>query len=1120
MAQEKDTNRGRKFNIGRQDEQLLNDELHSLFMSLKYLNYDRYKAIEEMMQERQTAIPDHALRIRHREGQDLLQAYYPTIGDGVWKNLFDGYFHPASTERFDPQDGTPVAPYQLCIDPKFGTIHYWDPNQKNWILANANYYDGSRLDTFNGMNYQYISPLEKISDEYYPVPFVPYGKLFSSSHFVSPSREEDGYIGVNNCGVVPGSNVDEELLTWVHVNATKLIKVDQRFIEIERGNDRADRGFVGVTSLQSEFYLFEKNCRGGRLLIKDKDFFDVVGGIQLSEEILFNTDNKYIYALTYYFDESPSNDGVLYSRIGKLSGKNEVYIGALISDSISIFMDGLSLEQTDENDNDIYIHDRDEGTIIFTDDDDAEIINQMQMSTLLFPKRTADFTLSIEGANITINEDSVTVEVGNNISGWKTPMVFCSGLGLQETEIFEDVIVNENSVTIKGLILPNDDNDKEKEIIKGYVADVGDSFVCKGVLNKPYIEHEDIKAGEEYAVFVNGILLTPTNQDISVDNGIININNAEDVEFDNLDYVVFNIDDADENKIALVFDESVSYYSIRIDDGGKAAVYNDCNFALLYVNSDTIDGYKLLLDQAAIERPTNPVEGYYKGGQIIKATDHYGNYTYYKYDYTEKAPKIISEEQAAEVEALIGYYSTTGSIHLIGDNKEFEGGQFTYYAYNFANMIDEVTVSGNKEDLPIPVIYFNDKVDHEFSDESTWNEIYYGSAGRLEGWKINCESLSTYINGLIYENKEINSVEGVTRHYSVTHPKLKIIKDKDYYGERNLWYGLETLYNKYVDKVEEYKSNPEFENVSKDKIKAKILSQGDINTWQLDEQDTVKNYFYSELLSKEALELTIYIHEDMKNEYTSYAIERIERDEFFAAHRDYIYLEAGATNIHPQVYRVTQDTIEADFLLVPGTVNIYLNGQLLAYEDYCKFDNNKIMFNVDVCGVQQLPRPEKMAEYLPEDMNEEDKEEYKKLLEKKQVIRIIEDIPYYIPTESRDVILVEKRDDMSIKSVTYDILTTSYNSFEFTKDYYDMPDSLMNTTDFVKIYINGIYYDEGYTFTNAGGIKGIKLLGKDALTIDPIYEFFTRNPEEAEKYLQLHGEKYQRNIDKITFEWR
>ena len=298
----------RKFNIGRQDEQLLNEEWHGLYSSLKYLNYDRYKNIENVMQERQTPIPDHALRIWSREGLDLLQTYYPNIGDGVWKNLFDGYFHPASAIK--PDQDVDVAPYQLCIDPKYGTIHYWDPTQKSWILANANQYNGSRLDIFNGMNFQYISPLEGIADGHYPVPYVPYGKLFSNAGFTSD------YQNKNNCAVNPALNIEDGLLSWVHVNASKLAKVDRRFIEIERGN-KSDRGFIGVTSTQSEFYLFKKDHRGGQLMLKGTSFYkedgtidekvdyiDVIGGIQLSERILEDPINKYIYSLLKQY---PSN---------------------------------------------------------------------------------------------------------------------------------------------------------------------------------------------------------------------------------------------------------------------------------------------------------------------------------------------------------------------------------------------------------------------------------------------------------------------------------------------------------------------------------------------------------------------------------------------------------------------------------------------------------------------------------------------------------------------------------------------------------------------------------------------------------------------------------------------
>ena len=100
------------------------------------------------------------------------------------------------------------------------------------------------------------------------------------------------------------------------------------------------------------------------------------------------------------------------------------------------------------------------------------------------------------------------------------------------------------------------------------------------------------------------------------------------------------------------------------------------------------------------------------------------------------------------------------------------------------------------------------------------------------------------------------------------------------------------------------------------------------------------------------------------------------------------------------------------------------------------------------------------------------------------------------------------------------MLSISYSSLEFTQDYYDIPDSLMNTADHIKIYINGVYYDGGYALSRAGGIKGIKLADPNALKMDPIYEYFSAHPQDAQKYFETTGQKYERAIDKITFEWR
>jgi hypothetical protein len=1107
--------RGRKFNIGRQGEQLLNKEFHDLFMTLKYLNFERYENIEDMNPERQTSIPDHALRVRLEKNIDFLQAYYP--GENVWKNFFEGYYHPINTginAEENVIDRGIYAPYQLGIDTKTGALHYWDSTANDWVLANAGHYDGSELNHFSGLNFQFISPLKSATTKdggtFYPVPFIKFGKLFSNETYINI---ESGDVSANDCAIIPPAEATGRL-SWVHINAKKLIRVDKRLLEVQKDANKVDYKFIGITSTQSEFYGFNAGNPLGKLMHRGIDFKDVLGGIELLNTAKYD----YIYAITYGFDENPHHEGLLLSDTSKIGEKNEIYVGQVDGRNMALFMDGLSLEQSDENDYTIYDYDDIEGTIKFKDDD-ADVINEMQMTTLLFPQKTEEFTISNKGANVSVNgkNKTVSVEVGNNISGWKTPMAFVSGLGLQETEIFDDIEVINNKIVIHDFVLPGN------EIVKGYVADVGDSFVCKGKLNKPYIVHKDIVEDERYCVFVNGILLTPTNGDISVKAGRIDINNADNVRFDNLDYVVFDIEDDNDNKIALVFDETISYYSVRIDDGGIESTYNDCNAAIVYI-TDTRKAQNngILLDQAAIDKPINEAEGYYKAGQIIRVADDYGNYKYYKYDYLDSDPVEISKEQEEIVSELIGYYATQGSIHLLGDNEALEGASLTYFAYNFANMIDEVAIHGKKTDLPI----------HVSTKQTT--HTYNGSASRLNSWRAGCNSLSTYINGLILENKETEVYEGLTRKYELKVPDLLFIPN-EYYGEKNLLAAINGLYNIYKDKFEEYKALYKSEHEDADDFEAeenahsKIFETEDITKWVIINNEIAKDYFSSLSLCRDALELAIYFNEDMQEEQTSYIIEKIERGERVAAHRDYIYLETGKDNNHSQIVRTIQDTIQTDFLLAPGTVNVYLNGALLPYEDYCKFDNNRVMFNVDVCGLQQLPKASKMIESLPDHLNEKEYEEYSDLLKKKQVTRIITDKAYYVPTTSRDTIMVERRSDTSIKTITYDILDISYpdafnasneRALEFSQDFYDIPDSLINSGDFIKIYINGILYDNGYTVTRDNGRKSIKLKDISVLKMDPIRKYFDQYPEKEDEYIQEFGGKYRRTIDRITFEWR
>ena len=1081
----------RKFNVGRQNELLLNEELHNLFMALKYLNFERYDEYEDVYQEHQTEIPNHALRLKLEDNIDKLLVHYPGLSEDNWKPVFKGFYHPANTRM--PSIEEDKVPYQLCIDPDTGTIMYWDTSIMDWNVAYAKEYTGEKLNTFNGLNFQFIHPLSQYNN-FYPVPFTNFGKLFDGDRKYIPFTK---YKNENDCAI---SGIKGDNNSWVHVNATKLSNIEKRLIKVHNPTT-ADPSFIGIMSTQTEFYSFTKNNKLGKLLIKDIDYVDTIGGITL----LNHEEHEYIYTITYTFDERPSTQGGLLRKTDVIGQQNEIYIGET-TENITLFLDGLSLEETDEQNKPLYTYNRKEGTIIFSDLDDAEVINNMQLTTIMFPNKTAEISFSSNSPSNQVvhsgNKTAVRLTAGNNVNEYKTPMLFCSGLGLQETNIYDDFTIKNGMVVINNFTLIKD------EVYKLFIADVGDSFVCKGILNGSTINDSKIKQDNLYIVFINGILMTPTNGDISVIDGSITITDAENSRYDELHYVVFEMDDSDDSKMGLVYDELVTSYSIRIDDNGAPATYDNCNSAVVYITKGNESG--ILLDEDSVTKPVHALEGYYKGGQIIRTTDMYGNNKYYMYDYTADEPRVMEEEEIEEVFNMFGYFSTAGSIHLLDGNQSLVGATIAYYAYSFANQIDEKMIADRKNNLVIPPVSSDDTI------------IYAGSAKRLETWRAKTNALSTHINGLIVESKEDQIVEGVTRSYTIEYPGLRMNFNKNYYkipGVKDIDAEMIKILNAIYDiygqkKIEE------------------ILAQNILNqTLLIDESSKylIKDLFVTTAMFSEAWHLAKYIFEDMTQERTSYIIEEIERNETISVYKDYIYLETGKNDTRdPQIYQLSSDTVEADFPLVPGFVNVYVNGVRLDDSEFVRFDNNKIMFDIPVCGVQDLPVVERMTNSLPDHLSNKkvsedlplDIVEYRELMNYPQITRIIEDKLYYIPVSNRDTVLIERRPDTSIKTATFDVLIPTYNSLDFNQDYYDIPSSLINSIDLIKIYINGVYYDGEYVISDNGGIKGIKLLDYSALKIDPLYEYFNRYPEELELYKAKYNKEYKRRIDKITFEWR
>jgi hypothetical protein len=175
--------------------------------------------------------------------------------------------------------------------------------------------------------------------------------------------------------------------------------------------------------------------------------------------------------------------------------------------------------------------------------------------------------------------------------------------------------------------------------------------------------------------------------------------------------------------------------------------------------------------------------------------------------------------------------------------------------------------------------------------------------------------------------------------------------------------------------------------------------------------------------------------------------------------------------------------------------NVYVNGVLLEKSDYAVFDNNKIMIAFDLVGGQEI-LPIHKGDYA-------------------HPYRVIADGELkFIECEGDDEVLIEVRDDLTLKKRTYPIKDVSYETYSFDILDYDYPVSLSQTKDVIKIYINGVLYDGDYT-----NIEGVITLLECSLEEDPLYKYLRMNPSMMKEYEEKYGE-YIKHEDTITFEWR
>ena len=899
----------RKFNAGRQGEYLMNPQLFDAYNTIKYLNYKNITPT----QDKQAEIPDGALWVDTTNGANILKRYSAALHD--WIPMFEGYFQPLPiTENpVNPSDG------QIWID-NSGVIRYYDKQTAKWHVAAAKSAANANVST-SGIPDFYITPELKASfTDTYPVSNVSIGKLF---RYDSPESGRGSYVDgsqyedINTVAVLYPKSANYDL-AWCSVNPVRLSGCTKRLIKVINTEPGDNQYFVETTTTNTEFYGFKEGDITGtflrsrelvygaedissqtiaNIIAADKisDYIRVTGGIKLINK---GVDYKYIYAITYHFaDSAEKNNGLVLSNGTTIGEVNEIEIGDMNDDNPMLFLDGVYLEQKD------YSYDKTTGMMKFNGDG---ITNRMSMVAVSFTHTLCESigdddiifsNTEIVGNDIVINNSSALA----NIDSWTTPIAVVSGIAGFE-QISDQVIIDKttNSITIKdfGPVL-------EDESYSIMLVDIGNEAYDHGISTNNVITSDIIASdtSAKYLLFIDGVCMSP--RDLVISNGQITI--AGDLS-NNVEWFLISISNRDPG-IYLMFDEDVSYYTTMITDKNNNTIYNNADMVVAYAKKQGSNTYGVLIDDKFItETPDGLTK--YVAGQILNRgyEDELGDiqYAYYIYnrngEYTwEKYDDVYGVNSYREVDNMVTQYATEGSLSIMS-NKGLVGSDLFYYAYTYADSIDEPIKMGNRK-CKINS-YENSVVGDTQSFYTNKNEVFLHGKG----------CIAAYVNGIMQEVSDTTAL--ATCEFVI--PTTTATSYKQTWGKHEELYPMLKAFD------------PE------------TITLGNFKQFMLDNKVT-------SLAASEDVYFKVKTLHDAIVEYESdnslcYIFEEIEAEESYSANR----LTADASmryDIFPNTYIFEHYSIGA------GTINVYLNGVFLEKSCYSIFDGNKIMINnIDTVG--------------------------------------------------------------------------------------------------------------------------------------------------------------------------
>ena len=348
---------------------------------------------------------------------------------------------------------------------------------------------------------------------------------------------------------------------------------------------------------------------------------------------------------------------------------------------------------------------------------------------------------------------------------------------------------------------------------------------------------------------------------------------------------------------------------------------------------------------------------------------------------------------------MVTQYATEGSLSIMS-NKGLVGSDLFYYAYTYADTIDEPIKMGTRNCI------INSSEHKPANNVQTFytnkNEVFLHGKG----------CVAAYVNGVMQKVSDTTAM--ATCEFSIPTTTADSYKQKWGNNPEPL-YGMLKAFN------------------------ADTVTLGNF-------KEFMNNNNVTTLAATEDIYNDVKILHDAIMEYESenslcYIFEEVEAEESYSADRR-VADPSMRYDIFPNTY------IFENYSIGAGTINVYLNGVFLEKSCYSIFDGNKIMINnIDTVGGSDLWSKDDTTTYNI----------FKYYDESDGTVKTID-------CGDCDYVTLEFRPDNSVKKVTYDVKQLSYDTQRFDSMDYEFPSSLKNTKDLIKIYINGILYDGTYTF--------------------------------------------------------